>query len=184
MKKAFTLIELLVVVLIIGILAAVALPQYEKTVEKSKAVQAFTLLKSAYQAAATYYMANNEYPASFTDMGFEVPWTGNEKWSGLDGVKDTKSNEDWSLQLYHADNGRLILYVGRISGKYAGAGFEAIVVDSDHNLPPLQIRCAERTISGVIFSESLKAGDYCTKIMNGTLLNDTSTRTYRQYLLP
>ena len=57
----FTLIELLVVVLIIGILASVAMPQYEKAVIKSRAATAMAQVKAVGAAREVYYLANGEY---------------------------------------------------------------------------------------------------------------------------
>ena len=57
-NHAFTLIELLVVVLIIGILAAIALPQYRLAVEKSRASEALLALKSLASAYEVYVLAN------------------------------------------------------------------------------------------------------------------------------
>ena len=73
MKKAFTLIELLVVVLIVGILAAVALPQYEKTVWKARYLQAKVIAKSVADAEEIYYLANGKYTQDFEELDISLP---------------------------------------------------------------------------------------------------------------
>ena len=69
----FTLIELLVVVLIIGILAGVALPQYTKAVEKSRMAEAITLVKSLTTAQEVYKMANGNWASDFSMLDISLP---------------------------------------------------------------------------------------------------------------
>jgi prepilin-type N-terminal cleavage/methylation domain-containing protein len=62
-RCAFTLIEMLVVVLIIGILAAITLPQYQKAVYKSNAAGAVSKINTLYNALERYRLTNGRYPA-------------------------------------------------------------------------------------------------------------------------
>ena len=176
-KSGFTLIELLVVVLIIGILAAIALPQYQKAVEKSKATQALSLLKTFVQAQNAYFMANGSYAARFEDLAVEMPWTGTDKWKTTN--VDTRSNAEWSLQLYQSAEHGNAVYVGRISGPYKGGGF-VYFFDSPQQYTTSQLLCAERRSSGVVYAGS--AGSYCQKIFGG--MAPVNSPGLRMYTLP
>ncbi len=68
----FTLIELLVVVLIIGILAAVALPQYRKAVAKAKTVRVLPTLRSLAEAQERFYLANGYYATDIASLDVGV----------------------------------------------------------------------------------------------------------------
>lgn len=72
-KKGFTLIELLVVILIIGTLAAIALPQYQKAVLRSRAAEIWTLLPTIRAAAEEYCMANGGGYPQVEDLSIDFP---------------------------------------------------------------------------------------------------------------
>lgn len=79
-KKGFTLIEILVVVLIIGILAAIALPQYRKVVEESKVSEALVNIKAIEHSMRMYLINNGSLPSGnvwFKDFA-EIDLSGGE----------------------------------------------------------------------------------------------------------
>ena len=121
-KKGFTLIELLIVVLIIGILAAVALPQYEKTVERSRVSEAKIVLNFIYRqhelcvlengANATICSAEdrmffNQYltdmPGTLRTNINDCPTAGSYCWITKDWAYDTDSDDFYASRLINGD---------------------------------------------------------------------------------
>ena len=158
--KGFTLIELLVVVLIIGILAAIALPQYKKATEKAKAAQALTLLRSFYQSAQGYLLLNGQWPYFVKDLDLETPNSALNGWSVNIQNDQASGNRGFNLNLNVVQN----------QGPYKGAGF-VIYHDRDtfykYTINMEQILCVEYTKS--VFKRN--PGDYCQKIIGGTHLS-------------
>ena len=132
-KKGFTLIELLVVVLILGILAAMAMPQYFKAVERSRMSEAVSLLGNIAGAQQRKYLQINRYAEDYRGLdvapagatgdtyytkgdvsdgtggnGFEVTIAGTDYVDGIataTRVADTGTlNYEYNLTRYYASN--------------------------------------------------------------------------------
>jgi len=165
--KAFTLIELLVVVLIIGILAAVASPQYQKAVWKSRNTQLKTLVKAVAQAREAYYLANGSYPTRFDELAIDLPFTPSNSahpYVHEAGVDSVRKADDFWLVITSSYN----ILGFWVTGPYQLTGFV-------NQAGSKQLRCVER-------EDADKVNNFCTKLEHGTFASEGTTWKY--YTLP
>ncbi len=110
-RKGFTLLEVLVVVLIIGILGAIALPQYTVSVERARVTSNMSVLKPIYDSALQYYSFNDEFPDSLKKLPVSLP--ASYRVSGL-----TATSDDGSCRVSIDSSQRAVIMVcGKGSGE-------------------------------------------------------------------
>lgn len=159
MKQGFTLIELLVVVLIIGVLSAIALPQYSTAIEKSRSAEALTTIGAIRQAVERYYYSHNDsWPSSWSDLDIDVPMVGS-----------TAKGKYFSY--YFSGSGTTASIVAKRDGLSAAETFALKTVLTDSGSTITAMRCCttntDNSSTCTAPTSGTKAETFCNAITGG-----------------
>ncbi len=98
-EKGFTLVELAVVVVIIGVLAAFAVPKFLSSVERSKAAEAFNFLATVQTAQERYHARQGMYADSLDKLDVQLPRLEYFETTGIDESDAAALQTKWSQTL-------------------------------------------------------------------------------------
>ena len=109
-RAGFTLIELLIVVLIIGILAAIAIPKFQNSKGKAYASTLKADLRNLATAQEAYYYENSEYSPSVSDLQLSIS-------PGVTITISTATTAGWSASATHNAANPLMcaIYIGSVA---------------------------------------------------------------------
>ncbi len=168
---------MLVVVLIIGVLAAIALPQYTKSVWKSRVPQLQTALKATVTAQEAYFLQNGAFAPSFEDLGIELlPSTGMQCGLSIETTGATRTDGKMEVILNNNTSAGVFAVASLFSDgpyKCGGVYWSLQKYASD---PERKMLCIER------ISSFPTEGAFCRKVMGGTYAS-TSGGAWRLYTL-
>ena len=184
-KHAFTLIELLVVVLIIGILAAIALPQYQKAVWRSRNTTLKQYVDAIGKAQEIYRLNNSSYSTQFGLLDINLPLKtraamasdGNTSCGmGANKSDSVLDGDGFSIVINKsASSHQAVAVVGVwTTGKYKCTGFHLALVAQ-------QFRCVEGASTT---AASFTPGSCCKTIEKSQTPNPSPAGIWRYYELP